>query len=163
MIRIEKVTLLKDLPHLTAIELKSQEFPLSMEVIKEACGDPKHAVYLAMIQKRAVGMAVVLFDDDLVIKRISSHQEFRRVGVCKRILKHLNTVAWAAKLERMTIKIPDYKVCPADDPDYLGEWLYSAGFKATGKVTSGHYTRYCRHYDAYEFAKEVNDTSPRKN
>jgi GNAT superfamily N-acetyltransferase len=156
MIKVDKA-MLRDMPHITTLEIKSQEFPIQPEDIKDIIGDIDREIYVAVLGKSIVGMCVVRFNRfekgsrEALIERISTHPNFRRVGVSKAVLTKLVAVAWADGANCIRIRVPEYKVSPGD-PDDIEQWLWKAGFKS-GKMFRDWYVRYGRKYDAYEFTR----------
>lgn len=155
MIRVEKA-MLRDVGSIIAIEIKAQEFPITSKDIQDALIDTTREVYVALLGNKIVGTATMKFDKvrrHVTIERISTHPEFRKVGVSKAILEKVTATGWADGMDKMLIMVPEYMAMPLD-PDSINDWLWKCGFKATGTINDW-YFRYCRTYDAYQFERAL--------
>ena len=150
MIKIEKA-LFRDSGEIIDIELKSTEFPLSMELVKMFFTvDERHA-FIARIGKKAVGSALVSYDKSsklCYIHSLAVHPDFRFKGVSRKLLEGIAKYATTFGLEKYTLKIPHYQVEDAEDPYNIKEWLDKTGFKFV-ELRHNDMFRYGKDYDTY--------------
>jgi N-acetylglutamate synthase-like GNAT family acetyltransferase len=154
MIHVERA-LMKDLGHATNIEIKSQEFPLLLDVAKAYIEDSDKEICLARIGNRRVGVAFVRMDKIdkcLVIGHLAVLPEFRHNNVSNQLMKYLCKLAWLEEIPKLRIYVPSYKIDDLEDPWNIRDWLYKQGFKATG-VTHNDCKRYGKEYDTYQFER----------
>lgn len=153
MIQVEKC-LLKDLGHITQMEINTQEFPLLIDDIKPYTLEKGKEAYLAKASKRIVGYALIEFDKFKGVAFIDSigvHPNFRKVGVGARLAKYIRTQAYAEDMVKVQMLVPSYVVDDKEDPWNILGWLRKIGFRAVG-VQEGCF-RYGRLYDWYIFER----------
>lgn len=153
MIRIDRA-LFKDMGHITASEVATQEFPLTVDEIKTYVMDKGKEAYLATVTGRAVGHALVTYDKDkgfVTVDSIGVNPKFRRAGVGSRLLAKICIEANAEEFDRVRILVPSYAVEDKDDPWNVEHWLWRNSFKAIGSEPGCF--RYGREYDWYVFER----------
>lgn len=153
MIRIERA-LYKDLGHLTAGEIATQEFPMTLDEAKPYVMDKGRDAYVAKLSSRVVGHALVTIDESnktTLIDSIGVNPLFRKVGVGRKMMETISLAARAAG-DSLKIKVASYLVDDKEDPWNIEGWLWKMGFKAANVETDGCF-RYGRNYDLYVFEK----------
>jgi len=155
MIRVE-IAQARDMGHVTSLELHTQEYPKSIEEMKEYClsvvGCEKQA-YLAYISTKAVGHTLVTFSkktQDCIIESIGVHPSFRKSGVGKAIVDKITEDA-NKRDYGVKIKVASYAVDDLQDPWCIEHWLWKLGFKAIS--VGGECFRYGKNYDYYIFER----------
>jgi GNAT superfamily N-acetyltransferase len=157
MIRVETVQA-RNMGSVTSLELHTQEYPKSIEEMKEYClsvvGSEKQA-YLAYISTEAVGHALVVYDkktQDCMIESIGVHLSFRKAGVGRAIVDKITEDA-NKRNYGIKIRVASYAVDDLQDPWCIEHWLWKLGFKAIG--VGGECFRYGKTYDYYIFERLV--------
>jgi GNAT superfamily N-acetyltransferase len=156
IVKVEKAYI-KDIGHLVALEVKSQEYPISQESVKNYIEDADKRAYVAFISNRKVGMALTLSNDaerTTTIVRVSVHPDFRCMGVGKALMHEVEKEAWKASHHVLRLHVPSYKVEDRLDPDCIVEWLEKNYFKASGCITDS-YFRYGKWWDGYIFERLI--------
>lgn len=155
MIRVERC-LYKDASYVTNSEVKTQEFPLTLDEITPYIQDKGKEAYLAKVGNRAVGHAIVIFEKEETVCRLVSigvDTKFRRVGVARKIIKKIIVDADVEGCSSVSILVPSYQIDDKEDPWNIEHWLWRMEFKAVG--TRGVCRRYCKDYDWYVFERKI--------
>jgi ribosomal protein S18 acetylase RimI-like enzyme len=156
MIRVEE-THIRDMGHLTSMEIRAQEFAKTSDDIKKYFMDPYGTgmqAYLARIGGKVVGYALTDFDKDAQtcwITSIGTHPNFRKAGVSRKIVDHVANAAAPSNLI-VKMEVASYLIDDKEDPWNIEHWLWKLGFKATGTLENG-FTRYGKKWDSYTFER----------
>ena len=144
----------RDLGSVIDLEIKSQEFPLSLDVARTYVEAADKCGFLATIGGREVGHLLLALNqvDKCGIIRVSVHPSFRLKGVARKLIGMANKTVFTRGLGKLRINVPSYKVEDMEDPWNIKAWLQREQFKATG-VVEGEYKRYGTSYDAYIFER----------
>jgi ribosomal protein S18 acetylase RimI-like enzyme len=144
-----------DMPHITRLDIQTQEFALDVDGVKQYFTVTNKASYVAQLGGREVGFALVTCNESkgtVFIDRIGAHPSFRRVGVGRKIVERIATEAATKKIDKIQTIVPSYVVDDMEDPWNIEQWLWKLGFKAV-KTISDHFHRYNRDYDGYIFER----------
>lgn len=155
MIQVEKC-FFKDLGKITGLEIKTQEFPFTIDEIKPYALEKSKDAYLAKAAQKVVGHALVSWDEFkrvATIDSIGAHPDFRAAGVGTRIAKYVATQAYAQDMHTLRMWVPSYAVEDSEDPWNIQHWLWKIGLKATG--TKPGCFRYGKEYDWYCFERNI--------
>jgi GNAT superfamily N-acetyltransferase len=145
--------LVRDLGHLVMLECKALDYPLEQDEIKTFLLEEDKKAYVASISNRKVGMALTFRrDNTTIIARVSTHPDFRNMGVGKELMLNIEKDAWKEQHRLLRIYVPSYKIDDPLDPDYIGGWLTKCFFRANGCDTNAFF-RYGRLWDAYKFER----------
>lgn len=155
MIRVE-LAQARDMGRVTSSELHTQEYPKSIEEMKEYClaviGSEKQS-YLAYIATKAVGHAFVSYSKkDCMIESIGVHTSFRKSGVGRAIVDKITEDA-NKRNYGVKIMVASYAIDDLQDPWCIDHWLWKLGFKAVG--VGDVCFRYGKNYDYYIFERLV--------
>lgn len=153
MIRIERC-MFKDLGHLAAGEVATQEYPLLTDEIKPYVMEKGKEGYLAKVSARVVGHALATFDKSksyAILDSIGVNPKFRGAGVGTKLVTHIMMSANVEGFDKVHIYVPNYAIEDKDDPWNIEHWLWRNHFKAVG-VKPGCW-RYGREYDWYIFER----------
>lgn len=155
MIKVERAHV-RDMGHVTSLELHTQEYPKSTEEMKSYCmpvaGSGKQA-YLALITSKQVGHALVDFNKTLkycMIESIGVHPSFRKAGIGRKLVEKISIDAYVDGLP-VRIAVASYLVDDLEDPWNIEQWLWKLGFKAVG--VGDECFRYGKLYDFYIFER----------
>jgi len=154
MIRVYK-GMLRDMPHVTNLDVQTQEFALDAEEVKQWFIQIGKAVYLAQLGKREVGFALMTYDKEkgtAFIDRVGTHPSFRQAGVGRRLVERVVLEATTESAKKVQMIVPNYAIDDKEDPWNIEQWLWKLGFKAVGVLTD-HFHRYGRDYDGYVFER----------
>lgn len=146
----------QDLGKLTLLESKTQEFPLTIDEVKEYMSADRVYVFLACIGEKEVGyvmFTVVEAKRYLDLYHIGVLGEYRRKGVSSSLLKQVIAVAKKHDLVYIRMLVPSYTVDDKDDPWNIEHWLWINDFSAKGLF--GVCNRYGKDYDWYLFKREL--------
>jgi N-acetylglutamate synthase-like GNAT family acetyltransferase len=136
--------------HVVRLEVLTQEFPLLLDDIKPYIDQHDMDVYVAKIQDKNVGHALVTFDAqrrEAIIDSIGTHPDFRNNGVSRTLLKQISRDA--DHHMDVYMYVPSYTMEDTDDTMWhIEPWTWKVGFKCIGERLD-EYFRYGRTWDAY--------------
>lgn len=156
MIKVEKA-LFRDSGELVNLELKSAEFPLSVDLIKIFFTVEQRCAFVAKIGNKIVGSCLVSYDKEAESCYIASlvvHPDFRRKGVSRKLLDSMSNYASSYGLKKFQLRVAHYLVEDTEDPWNLKEWLHKVGFRFTG-IQHRAMFRYGYYYDELTFERLI--------
>jgi N-acetylglutamate synthase-like GNAT family acetyltransferase len=156
MIKVEK-SLFRDSGEIVDLELKSTEFPLSVELIKMFFTVEEREAFIARVSKKAIGSALVSYDKEdkiCYIHSLAVHPDFRCLGVSRKLLESVSSCASTFGIRKLVLKVPHYQIDDMSDPYNIREWLDKTGFKFA-KLENSILFRYGVYYDEYIYERDV--------
>lgn len=151
-----RMAMAKDLGRILDLDIKCQEYPDNLEVLKLYTTEPSRVAFVAAIGQRDVGYALCTklreeaTGGDAFFVVVGVHPDFRNIGVSKSLMCVVSNRALQEKCHTITFVVPSYKIDDIHDPDYLGWWFESMELKA-GRVWTDFFYRYGKNWDAYVF------------
>jgi ribosomal protein S18 acetylase RimI-like enzyme len=131
MIKVSKVGI-RDMGHVTTLEVAIQEFPLLIDELKTYFVDDNKAAYAAHIGSKTVGYVLVTLNKDVMtINSVGVHPKFRRAGIGSRLIRELGFVAQVEVEVVKTIRmfVASYLIEDKEDPWNIEQWLWRTEFK----------------------------------
>ena len=149
-----RIAMAKDLGKILDLDIKSQEYPYTLEELKEFVTDNNHVGFVASIGRRDIGYALCMLHNQRLGTCVGVHPDFRNLGVSRSLMSKVSNYALQNGCHALQFAVPSYKIDDPYDPDYIGWWFESMELKA-GSVITDYFFRYGKAWDAYIFEAMV--------
>jgi GNAT superfamily N-acetyltransferase len=149
----------RDLHPLVDIDLKSYDYPWSVDKWRKFVTDPTCMILLASFKVEPVGMCI--WQKKLAIKeaeilRIATKPAYRGKGAGIFLLHGVETGAKEHGLEKVTVIVPEIKCFPGY-PDDVSQWLLNRGYKAITPILKDHFYMFGGRCDGFKFVKYMGE------
>jgi len=147
----------RDLNTILDLDLKTHAYPWAGTNWANVFNNPQSVIYVASIALKQVGFCVLHQPEqgqELQILRMGVHEQFRGLGVGRRLLMEGYKLAHDLLCKKMTIIVPDIHCMPGD-PDDVSVILNKQGFFAGPPIYADHFLMYGGKVDGYKFTKEL--------
>lgn len=144
--------MIKDLNWLMDIDIKSYEYPWSIEQWKKLADGLQYVILVALVKNVPVGF--VAYDrtqGEVEILRIAVKPSYRRKGIGTKLLYTVEK--GAGTLNRIRIVVPEIQCFPGHEDD-VSQWLLKRGYVAVPPILKNHFQFCGNNIDGFTFIKE---------
>jgi GNAT superfamily N-acetyltransferase len=142
-----------DINFLVDIDLKSYDYPWSIDKWQSLAFDPTCVIVLAIINVEPVGF--VAWRKKTAIKeaeilRLAVKPAYRKCGVGSLLLSSVEITACESGLQEIVIIVPEVYCFPGHKND-VSQWLLARGFRAVAPIFKNYFDLYGSKVDGFKF------------
>lgn len=150
----------KDVHHLVDIDLKSYDYPWSVDKWRKLSEDPTCIIVVASFKVEPISLCIWQKKPavkEAEILRLATKPKYRKRGVATFLLNAAEHSAKVHELAKVTIIVPEISCFPGH-PDDISQWLLKHGYQAIAPILKNQFYMYGKHCDGFKFEKVIGES-----
>jgi N-acetylglutamate synthase-like GNAT family acetyltransferase len=151
----------KDVHHLVDIDLKSYDYPWTVDEWRKLSEDPTCIIVIASFKVEPISVCVWRKKPavkEAEILRLATKPKYRKRGAATFLLNAAEHSAKAHELEKVTIIVPEINCFPGHFDD-VSQWLLKRGYQAIAPILKNHFYMYGKRCDGFKFEKVIGESN----
>lgn len=149
----------RDIHFLADIDLKSYDYPWTIDKWRKIAANPTCVIPLASIKVEPVSVCVWQKKPaikEAEILRFATKPAYRNYGIGSLLLHTIEAAAREIELQEITIVVPEIKCFPGH-PDDVSQWLLKHGYRAVTPILKDYFYMYGNHCDGFKFVHSIGE------